>query len=327
MRLLVTGGAGFMGSAFIRHCLADPTFDGSIVNWDALTYAGDLSNLSTVESDVRYSFVKADICDLSDLSEIDCVVHFAAESHVDRSIDSADAFVQTNVVGTYRLLETLRKFPKCHFHHISTDEVYGSIDEGEFTEHSPYRPNSPYAASKAASDHFVRAYAKTYGLSVTLSHASNNYGPGQYPEKLIPLMITKLIERMPLPIYGQGVNVRDWLYVDDHARAVRLIIEQGKRGEVYNVGGHQCLRNRDLIKILINVFERITGAQGSEELITYVTDRPGHDRRYAIDTTKIRHELGWRPEMDFEQGLERTVRWYLEKMNVSSSDNRLCHSR
>ena len=323
-RILVTGGAGFMGSSFIRLLEGDPAFKGEIINLDAMTYAGSRKNLEGL----KCKFVEGNICDqtlVEGLVEnVDIVVHFAAESHVDRSIASAEDFVQTNVMGTFRLLEAVRRFPHVHFHHVSTDEVYGSIKEGSFVETSPYKPNSPYAASKAASDHFVRSFAKTYGLSVTLSHSSNNYGPGQFPEKFIPVMIHALMKKKPLPVYGQGVNVRDWLYVDDHARAVRLILEKGRKGEMYNISAHNPRRNIDVLHLLIRIYERMSGEKDLKELIAFVDDRPGHDLRYALCADKLQNELGWQPEVDFEEGLKETICWY---QDAQKQVDRLCHSR
>jgi dTDP-glucose 4,6-dehydratase len=321
-RILVTGGAGFIGSSFIRYLLTKVRdFKGLCLNYDVLTYAGNLQNLREIDRDPRYIFHKGDIRDeavVEDLCrkyEIDTIVHFAAESHVDRSILGPQAFIETNVVGTFNLLEVVRRLPHIHFHHISTDEVYGCLgDSGYFTEESPYRPNSPYSASKAGSDHLVRAYGKTYGLSTTISNCSNNYGPYQFPEKLIPVMILSCLSHKPLPIYGEGKNVRDWLYVDDHASAVWKILTQGVNGETYNVGGESEWRNIDLVYELIKIFAKLKQVDRAEleSLIEYVKDRPGHDYRYAIDCTKIKQELGWKPEHSFEQGMEATVKWYLD---------------
>ena len=319
-RLLVTGGAGFIGSAFIRYVL-HAVSDIHIVNLDLLTYAGNLKNLESVQEDPRYSFVKGDICDeplvekLCKEHQIDTIVHFAAESHVDRSIRGPRAFFETNVGGTLSLLEVVRRLPHIHFHHVSTDEVYGSLSEsGYFCESSPYRPNSPYAASKAASDHFVRAYAHTYGLSTTLSHCSNNYGPYQFPEKFIPHMILNALKKNPLPVYGSGVNVRDWLYVDDHADALWQILDKGEKGEVYDIGGSFEMRNLDLLE---QILEHLAAHQQKDlqqyrQLITFVPDRPGHDLRYAIDGSKIQQQLGWQPQHDLHTGLRKTITWYLE---------------
>ena len=320
-KLLVTGGAGFIGSAFIRSAVVRKDWDGAIVNLDAMTYAGNLDNLEGHVDPARYTFVRGDICDgplveqLLDSHAIDTVVHFAAESHVDRSIHGPGAFIQTNVVGTMRLLDAIRARPHIHFHHVSTDEVYGSLGEhGVFTEDTPYQPNSPYAASKAASDHLVRAWARTYKLSVTTSHASNNYGPFQFPEKLIPLMILNCLERKPLPVYGEGKNIRDWLHVDDHADAVWTILERGESGEVYDVGGGNEWRNLDLLHLLIDqmAVQCEQPVESLRALITFVADRPGHDLRYAIDGGKIGRTLGWRADRDFATGLRDTIRWCLD---------------
>ncbi len=313
-RLLVTGGAGFMGSAFIRYALLQPI--EKLINVDLLTYAGNLKNLKTIEKDARYLFVQGSILDqllikeLCHLHTIDAIVHFAAESHVDRSIEDPTLFYKTNVGGTISLLEVVRQFPSLRFHHISTDEVYGSIENGHFTEDSPYRPNSPYSASKAASDHFVRAYGKTYGLFTTVSHSSNNYGPYQADEKFIPRLIQNCIEKKPLPVYGKGVNVRDWLFVDDHTDAVWKILEAGEPHETYNVGGGSEYRNIDLAHLLINQFAALTGHKAT---IQFVQDRPGHDFRYGINCHKIRSQLGWQPLHPFEIGLEKTISWYLKE--------------
>jgi dTDP-glucose 4,6-dehydratase len=318
--LLVTGGAGFIGSAFIRSAFGRPELTGKVVNLDALTYAGNLDNLEGHVDAARYTFVRGDILDgplvekLIDDHAITTIVHFAAESHVDRSIHGPGTFIQTNVVGTMRLLDAVRARPHVHFHHVSTDEVYGSLGEtGIFTEDTPYQPNSPYAASKAASDHLVRAWARTYKLSATTSHASNNYGPYQFPEKLIPLMILNCLAGKPLPVYGKGENIRDWVHVDDHAEAVWQILLRGTPGEVYDIGGGNEWRNIDLVNRLIEAFaqERGEPVDKYRALITYVTDRPGHDLRYAIEGGKIARELGWRPSREFVDGLRDTVRWYL----------------
>lgn len=313
--LLVTGGAGFMGSAFIRYVLRQESFEGQITNLDLLTYAGSLENVKTVVEDERYTFVKGDISDRQLLEEIhgnrpiDAIIHFAAETHVDRSIADPQTFLETNVMGTFCLLEFVRG-KRIHFHHISTDEVYGALGmEGHFTEDSPYRPNSPYAASKASSDHLVRAYNKTYGVSTTLSHASNNYGPCQYPEKFIPLMIQHALEKKPLPVYGSGENVREWLFVEDHARAIWTILSQGKRGEVYNIGGGNEMKNLDLLHLILKVVGEITGEKGLDELITFVPDRLGHDFRYAMDGAKVQ-QLGYRPIWPLEAGLRETVKCF-----------------
>ena len=317
--LLVTGGCGFIGSAFIRTTLSDPGFSGTIVNLDALTYAGNQRNIPNAEEDARYRFVKGSIGDRSLVeklcveNKIDTIVHFAAESHVDRSIDGPAEFIDTNILGTFSLLEVVRKLGDIHFHHVSTDEVYGSLGEtGLFTETTPYDPRSPYSASKAASDHLVNAYLHTYGMSCTLSNCSNNYGPFQFPEKLIPLITLNCFNGNELPIYGDGKNVRDWLYVDDHVDAIWLVLREGRQGENYNVGGDCELRNIDLIDQLIESVAGCSG-QSTEDLHAlkrFVTDRPGHDRRYAIDCRKIKSELGWTQKHTFASGLKETVEWY-----------------
>ena len=323
-RILVTGGAGFIGSAFIRYLFRLSDFHGRILNVDKLTYAGNLALLKAVEGHPRYRFEKADINDrkrietLIEEEEIDAIVHFAAETHVDRSIESAMPFIEANVVGTLSLLEAVRKFPEIHFHHVSTDEVYGALGEsGSFNEQSPVRPNSPYSASKAASDHLVRAFAHTYNLSTTISHCSNNYGPGQFPEKLIPLMILHALAKKPLPVYGRGANVRDWLYVDDHAEGIWQILNLGKSHQTYDMGGNCEMNNLDLIRRLLEILADETGRDLREyfSLVRFVTDRPGHDFRYAIDSAKIHQELGWRPQTNLDEGLRRTVRWYLLNEN------------
>ncbi len=310
-RLIVTGGAGFIGSNFIRLALKELE-DWKIVNLDALTYAGNLENLTDVEDHERYEFVKADITDPQSLEAVfsrgaEGVIHFAAESHVDRSVLDPTAFVRTNVVGTQNLLNAAMKHGTERFLHVSTDEVYGSLGpEGYFTEETPLAPNSPYSASKAGSDLLVRAAWHTHGFPALITRCSNNYGPYQFPEKLIPLMITNALEDKPLPVYGDGGNVRDWIHVEDHCRALLRVFLAGRPGEVYNIGGNSERTN-------IQVVEGILGILGkSKDLITYVKDRPGHDRRYAIDSSKIQAELGWRPERNFEEGLEETVRWYVD---------------
>lgn len=322
--LLVTGGCGFIGSNFIRHLLADGRFQGRIINTDCLTYAGNPDNLKGVKEahPERYFFDKADICDMDALRDIfdrhriDAVCHFAAESHVDRSIKKPDSFVQTNIIGTFNLLEAARGAGSRFriFHHISTDEVYGSLGrEGYFTEETPYRPNSPYSASKASSDHLVRAYHETYGLPTTISNCSNNYGPYQFPEKLIPLIVLNARDGKPLPVYGDGKNVRDWLYVTDHCEAIRTIMEKGARGETYNIGGHAEMENIAIVEMICDLVDEIEPAGAPRRrLITFVKDRPGHDRRYAIDFSKLSGELGWRPSESFASGLRKTVLWYLE---------------
>jgi dTDP-glucose 4,6-dehydratase len=319
-RLLVTGGAGFIGSAFIRYGL-DHALCEKIVNLDVLTYAADLRNLSSVEADPCYFFVQGDIRDealvekLCAQHAIDTIVHFAAESHVDRSILGPRAFFETNVGGTLALLEVVRRQPHIHFHHISTDEVYGELaEEGLFTEESPYRPNSPYSASKAASDHFVRAYAHTYGLTTTLSHCTNNYGPCQNVEKFIPRMIAGCYHRKSLPVYGEGTNVRDWIFVDDHSQAVWSILEKGEKGHVYDIGGQCEQKNIDLLHMLIDAFAQLSqkDPQDFRSLITFVGDRPGHDFRYAINCDKMKQALGWRPSHDLSTGIRKTIAWYLK---------------
>ncbi|MDR0412108.1 MAG: dTDP-glucose 4,6-dehydratase [Treponema sp.] len=326
--ILVTGGAGFIGGNFIRLLLENtPDFSGRIINLDALTYAGNIASLSDVQAKFggeRYCFEQGDIRDVglvADIFEkygIDTVVHFAAESHVDRSIVKPDAFVQTNILGTFTLLEAARRYwagrDGVLFHHVSTDEVYGSLGEtGAFTETTPYAPRSPYSASKASSDHMVMAFYHTYGLPVTLSNCSNNYGPYQFPEKLIPLMILNLKERKPLPVYGDGRNVRDWIHVDDHNRAVWRILQCSKIGESYNIGGENEWENIRLIQTLIEIVAKAVGADADDlnRLVAFVKDRPGHDRRYAMNCTKIKRELNWERVIDFEEGLVKTVDWYL----------------
>ncbi len=325
--MLVTGGSGFIGSNFIRYLLTDSDFKGRVVNLDKLTYAGNPENLSDIETICpdRYVFVRADIYDFNTLEtvfdkyDIDSVCHFAAESHVDRSIVRPDDFINTNIIGTYNLLKSAQKKADSLklFHHISTDEVFGTLGEqGYFTEDTPYRPNSPYAASKASSDHLVRAYSKTYGLKVTISNCSNNYGPYQFPEKLIPLMILNAREGKPLPVYGDGLNVRDWLYVLDHCRAVWEIMKNGRRGETYNIGGQNEMANIDVVKTICDILDEILGKLPDggprAELIEFTKDRPGHDRRYAIDFSKITSELDWKPEESFESGIRKTISWYLD---------------
>ncbi|MFV2082201.1 MAG: dTDP-glucose 4,6-dehydratase [bacterium] len=313
MRVLVTGGAGFIGSNFIRHLLNEPGTDLKLVNLDKLTYAGNLENLHDVTEDPRYTFVRQDICDSQGLEKVfnehnpEIVVHFAAESHVDRSISNASPFITTNVLGTQILLDVSMNHGTRRFLHVSTDEVYGTLAENDpaFTEDTPIAPNSPYAASKAASDLIVRSYHETYGMDIVITRCSNNYGPYQFPEKLIPLMIVNALGDKPLPVYGDGSNVRDWIYVQDHCEALAALIQHGNPGEVYNIGGKTELRNIDLVKRLLGVLEK------PESLIEFVTDRPGHDFRYAIDTTRIENEVGWSPSTSFEEGLERTVAWYV----------------
>ena len=324
--ILITGGAGFIGSHVVR-LFVKKYPDYHIVNLDKLTYAGNLENLKDVENEPNYTFVKADICDYERMVEvfreyeIDGVVHLAAESHVDRSIKDPFTFARTNVMGTLSLLQSAKvcwegNYEGKLFYHISTDEVYGALafDDKLFTEQTPYSPHSPYSASKASSDHFVRAYHDTYGMPTIVTNCSNNYGPYQFPEKLIPLFINNIRKGKPLPVYGKGENVRDWLYVEDHARAIDTIFHKGKVAETYNIGGFNEWRNIDLIKVLIKTVDKLLGnAEGhSLGLITYVTDRLGHDARYAIDSTKLKNELGWEPSLQFEEGIEKTVKWYLE---------------
>ncbi len=314
MKLFVTGGAGFIGSAFIRYWLKEHPED-LIVNFDKLTYAGNLENLASIEKSPHYSFVKGDICDAQAVSKAmdgcDVIVHYAAESHVDRSINDAAPFIQTNIVGTDVLLEQALQYSIKRFHHISTDEVFGSLalDGGTFDENSPYNPRSPYAASKAAADHLVRAYYHTYGLPITISNCSNNYGPYHFPEKMIPLMILNAMNNKPLPLYGDGLHVRDWIHVLDHARAVDLIVQQGKIGETYCVSGHAERHNIDVVKEILKQLQK------PESLIQPVKDRPGHDRRYALDGSKIEHELGFAPRYTFEKGLTETIQWYKDNQS------------
>lgn len=317
--LLITGGAGFIGSAFIRYLLQSD-FKGTIVNIDSLTYAGSLNNLSSIENDPRYQFFHDDIRNqpriehLCDEYEIDAIIHFAAESHVDRSISNPKEFLETNILGTYHLLEVVKKKPTIHFHHISTDEVFGCLGEyGTFNENSPYQPNSPYSASKAAADHLVRAYATTYGISTCISNCSNNYGPYQHPEKLIPLIIRNCLANHPLPIYGNGQNIRDWLYVDDHAMAIWVLLQQSKPNETFTIGGNCEWRNIDLIHKIIDIIATLenTDPEKYRSNIIHVTDRAGHDYRYAVDSSKIENEIGWIPKYTFEKGLTTTIEWYL----------------
>ena len=329
--ILVTGGAGFIGSAVIRHLINDT--DNIIVNVDKLTYAGNLESLKSIENNDRYHFVQADICDSVKMANIinefqpDLIMHLAAESHVDRSIDGPAEFIQTNVVGTCHLLEVAREYwsnlndekkNAFRFHHISTDEVYGDLEGTDdlFTETTPYAPSSPYSASKAGSDHLVRAWHRTYGLPVIVTNCSNNYGPYHFPEKLIPLMILNALDGKPLPVYGEGKQVRDWLFVEDHARALYKVVSEGAVGETYNVGGHNEKQNIDVVHTLCELLEELApekpeGVKNYIDLITHVKDRPGHDMRYAIDASKIEKELGWKPAETFETGLRKTVEWYL----------------
>lgn len=329
MNFLVTGGAGFIGSAVCRLLCGNPA--NNVVNVDKLTYAGNLASLRQIENHPNYSFVQADICDGATLAallrrhEIDVVMHLAAESHVDRSIDGPAAFIETNIVGTFRLLTAALDYWRClpgdrqaafRFHHVSTDEVFGDLpfDAGIFTEETPYAPSSPYSASKAASDHLVRAWHETYGLPVVLSNCSNNYGPFHFPEKLIPLAILNALHEKPIPVYGRGSNVRDWLFVEDHARALELVATQGGPGESYNVGGNSERSNLAVVEAICVLLDGMRPRRSGRyrDLITFVSDRPGHDRRYAVDATKVSRELGWRPAESFDSGLAKTVRWYLD---------------
>ena len=326
MNIIVTGGAGFIGSAVIRHLIKNT--DHRVINLDKLTYAGNLESLREISDSPRYCFENADICDREAVERVfnthkpDAIMHLAAESHVDRSIDGPAAFIQTNIIGTYTLLEAARsrarENPEFRFHHVSTDEVYGDleIDDSLFTEETSYDPSSPYSASKASSDHLVRAWQRTYGLKAMITNCSNNYGPYHFPEKLVPLVILNALEGKPLPVYGKGEQIRDWLYVEDHARALCTVLFNGKPGETYNIGGHNEKKNIDVVRGICSFLDELAPSKGSfksySDLITFVADRPGHDMRYAIDAGKIERELGWKPEESFETGLRKTVQWYLD---------------
>ena len=331
MKILITGGAGFIGSAVIRHIINN-TYD-SVINVDKITYAGNLESLIEVDSNERYTFEHVDICNRGELERVfsenkpDAVMHLAAESHVDRSIDGPATFIETNIVGTYTLLEATRAYwnsldedkkQAFRFHHISTDEVFGDLEGTDdlFTETTSYEPSSPYSASKASSDHLVRAWLRTYGLPTVVTNCSNNYGPYHFPEKLIPLMILNAMSGKALPVYGDGMQIRDWLFVEDHARALYKVVTEGVVGETYNIGGHNEKANIEVVKIICTLLEELLpekpeSVESYSDLITYVTDRPGHDIRYAIDASKIEHELGWKPEETFESGIRKTVEWYL----------------
>ncbi|HIQ53394.1 MAG TPA: dTDP-glucose 4,6-dehydratase [Pseudomonas pachastrellae] len=348
MKILITGGAGFIGSALIRHTMENS--DHQIINVDSLTYAGNLDSLASIEANPRYTFEHADICDAEAIKSIldkhapSAIMHLAAESHVDRSIDGPGQFIHTNIVGTYTLLHAARQYwsalcPEARsafrFHHISTDEVYGDLERPEdlFTETTPYAPSSPYSASKASSDHLVRAWSRTYGLPILITNCSNNYGPYHFPEKLIPHMILSALAGKQLPVYGDGSQVRDWLYVDDHARALLEVLTEGKPGETYNIGGNNEKRNLEVVETICDLLDQLAPTERSpalasyRELITFVEDRPGHDKRYAIDAGKIHQELGWEPIETFESGIRKTVEWYLENRSwwqrVISGDYRL----
>ena len=346
-KILITGGAGFIGSAVVRHIIQNT--QDSVVNVDKLTYAGNLESLTEVAGNSRYAFEQVDICNRAELDRVfaqhqpDAVMHLAAESHVDRSIDSACEFIQTNIVGTFNLLEAARAYwqqmpsekrEAFRFHHISTDEVYGDLHGTDdlFTETTPYAPSSPYSASKASSDHLVRAWLRTYGLPTIVTNCSNNYGPYHFPEKLIPLMILNALDGKPLPVYGDGMQIRDWLFVEDHARALYQVVTEGVVGETYNIGGHNEKANIEVVKTICTLLEELVpekpaGVARYEDLITFVQDRPGHDVRYAIDAAKIGRELGWKPQETFESGIRKTVQWYLDNktwwQNVLNGSYRL----
>lgn len=336
MKILVTGGAGFIGSAVVRHIINNT--QNQVVNLDKLTYAGNLESLTSISDNPSYTFEQVDICDRTELNRVftqyqpDLVMHLAAESHVDRSIDGPAAFIETNILGTYQLLEASREYwrnlseakkAQFRFHHISTDEVYGDLEGPEdlFTETTPYAPSSPYSASKASSDHLVRAWRRTYGLPIVVTNCSNNYGPFHFPEKLIPLVILNALEGKPLPVYGKGHQIRDWLYVEDHARALYKVATEGKLGETYNIGGHNEKQNIQVVHAICDLLDELRPPKTSnmqitsyKELITHVQDRPGHDLRYAIDASKIKRDLGWSPEETFESGIRKTVKWYLSNL-------------
>ncbi|WP_165089953.1 dTDP-glucose 4,6-dehydratase [Neisseria yangbaofengii] len=351
-KILVTGGAGFIGSAVVRHIINNT--QDAVVNVDKLTYAGNLESLESVANHARYAFEQVDICDRAALDRVfaehqpDAVMHLAAESHVDRSIDGPAAFIETNIVGTYTLLEAARAYwqnmpseikSAFRFHHISTDEVYGDLHGTDdlFTETTPYAPSSPYSASKASSDHLVRAWLRTYGLPTIVTNCSNNYGPYHFPEKLIPLMILNALDGKPLPVYGDGMQIRDWLYVEDHARALYQVVTEGEIGETYNIGGHNEKANIEVVRTICTLLEELVpnkpqGVARYEDLITYVKDRPGHDVRYAIDAAKISRDLGWQPQETFESGIRKTVEWYLDNktwwsrvLDGSYNRKRLCN--